>query len=153
MGTGTAGSFKHIDHGWRNPDGTPWNRTGPKEWLPYVGSYKKHLRPEDGFLSMAKVILNGGTRGSVGAAEIKAAIDAGDIKKAVYAQHANGYFELAPDKYLASVLKNYDVLSTNIEWKQALGKAAGFLGKAIAVVGFLVIGAVGFLVGTKRIPF
>lgn len=137
QGAGDAGSFKHVDFGWRNPDGTPWNGKGPKVWLPYIGTYKKHSTPEEGFKSVAATILNGGKRGAPGAKEIQDAIRAGDLKAAVDAQHANGYFELAPAEYLAAVTRNYAALTDATGWTKAFGVAvaasAGMLiGLAVA---------------------
>jgi hypothetical protein len=137
MGQGDAGSFKHVDFGWRNPDGTAWNGKGPKVWLPYIGTYRKHSTPEKGFLSVASTILNGGKRGAAGAKEIQDAIAKGDLKAAVYAQHANGYFELAPDKYLSAVMRNYSDLTSATGWKALLGAAgaaASGIGTVLAVV-------------------
>ncbi len=137
MGQGDAGSFKHVDFGWRNPDGSAWNGKGPKVWLPYIGTYRRHSTPEKGFLSVASTILNGGKRGAAGAKEIKDAIEKGDLKAAVYAQHANGYFELAPAEYLKAVMRNYSDLTSATGWKALLaagGSAASGLGTVLAVV-------------------
>jgi peptidoglycan hydrolase-like protein with peptidoglycan-binding domain len=133
QGTGDAGSFPHVDFGWRNPDGTPWNGKGPKVWLPYIGNYKKHSTPEEGFKSVAATILNGGKRGTVGAKEIQDAIAKGDLKAAVYAQHANGYFELDPAEYLAAVTRNYAALADATGWLSSFGGA-------VAAGGGLVVG-------------
>lgn len=93
QGTGNAGSFQHID---RHANG---------EW--YVGKFKKYLTPADGFGDMMRVLLGGGLRGARGATAIKAALDVGNATDAVYAQHANGYFELNPDEYLIAVKRNH----------------------------------------------
>jgi hypothetical protein len=106
MGKGSAGSFPHVDH--------------DKQWKPYVGHYRRHATPEEGAASMAKVILGGGKRGLEGAKEIRNYINAGNLKKAVYAQYDNGYFELPPDKYYANVKQNYAVLTANVEWPKLL---------------------------------
>jgi len=106
MGTGSAGSFSHVDH---HRDGTV-----------YVGHYRKHATPEQGAASMAKVILGGGKRGAEGAKEIRKHINSGNLKKAVFAQHDNGYFELQPEKYYANVKQNYAVLTANVEWPKLL---------------------------------
>jgi len=123
QGSGDAGSFPHVDFGWRNPDGTPWNRKGPKVWLPYIGTYKRHSTPEKGFLSVARTLYSGGTRGAAGAAELKAALARGDLEAAVKAQHANGYFELAPDQYLKAVRRNYADLTAALGWRNLLAGA------------------------------
>jgi len=144
MGQGDAGSFKHVDFGWRNPDGTPWNKTGPKVWLPYIGTYRKHSTPEKGFLSVASTILNGGKRGAVGSKEIKDAIAKGDLKAAVYAQHANGYFELDPAKYLQAVQRNYADLTSATGWQALLaGVSASGVGTVLAVVVPALVGLAG----------
>ncbi len=122
QGSGDAGSFKHVD---THADGSP-----------YVGTYRRHSSPEKGFLSMANVILGGGKRGAVGAKEIKDAIAQGDLSAAVHAQHANGYFELDPAKYLAAVERNYLALTNATGWSALLtGAAVGgglLLGLAVA---------------------
>lgn len=147
QGSGSAGSFPHVDHGWRNPDGTPWNKIGPKVWLPYVGNYAKQKTPEEGFNRMKNIILNGGLRKETGSKEIKAAIEKGSLKDAVYAQYKNGYFELAPEQYLKAVLNNYSVLSVNTEWQKLLSEkgitflklAAGAAAGIASVVGLGVL--------------
>lgn len=145
MGQGDAGSFKHVDFGWRNPDGTAWNGKGPKVWLPYIGTYRKHSTPEKGFLSVASTILKGGKRGAAGAKAIQDAIAKGDLKEAVYAQHANGYFELAPDQYLKAVLRNYSDLTSATGWKALLGGSGGGggLGIVLAVAIPAIVGLAG----------
>ncbi len=126
QGSGSAGSFKHVDSGYMVPDanGKPtskhWPGTGPKVWGPYVASYRKYKTPEDGFKDMAKLILNGGKRKEIGAQEIKTAIAKGNLHDAVYAQHANGYFELNPDQYLSAVLSNYNKIMSSIGWPKLL---------------------------------
>lgn len=110
QGSGDAGSFKHVD---THADGTP-----------YVGTYKRWSTPEQGFLSVAKTILNGGKRGDAGSKEIQAAIARGDLKAAVFAQHANGYFELDPAKYLEAVERNYAALTSATGWSALLVGAA-----------------------------
>lgn len=107
QGTGTAGSFPHVDV---HADGTP-----------YKANYKAYATPEDAFKDMAKTILGGGPiRKAVGAAEIKNAIARGNLHDAVYAQHANGYFELSPDKYLQAVVSNYNKIKNGIGWPKVL---------------------------------
>ena len=106
QGSGSGGSFPHVDV---HANGTP-----------YKANYRKYLTPEDGFKDMARIILGGGTRKATGAAEIKSAIAAGNLQKAVYAQHANGYFELAPDKYLSAVVSNYNKIMAGIGWPKVL---------------------------------
>jgi peptidoglycan hydrolase-like protein with peptidoglycan-binding domain len=134
QGSGDAGSFKHVDFGWRNPDGSPWDRKGPRVWLPYIGTYKRHSTPEKGFLSVANTLLGGGTRGAVGAKEIKDAIAKGDLRAAVYAQHANGYFELNPADYLSAVERNYADLTSALNWQALLTGATGVGNVLVAVL-------------------
>ncbi len=144
QGQGDAGSFKHVDFGWRNPDGSPWDKKGPRVWLPYIGTYRRHSTPEKGFLSAASVLLGGGKRGAAGAKEIQDAIAKGDLKAAVYAQHANGYFELAPDKYLQAVERNYADLTSALGWQRLLGGVGSALGGVGGIVaGVLATAALG----------
>lgn len=110
QGIGDAGSFPHVDY---HADGTP-----------YVGRFKRYSTPEKGFADMARVILSGGTRKTVGAKAIRSAIAAGDVARAVNEQHANGYFELAADKYLSAVRSNYEVLKRNLNWEALLDPKA-----------------------------
>jgi hypothetical protein len=131
QGSGSAGSFPHVDY---HADGSS-----------YVGHYAKQNTPEEGFNRMAKIILGGGKKGSAGAAKIKAAIDKGSLRDAVFAQHENGYFELAPEKYLSAVLKNYDILTVNTGWKRSLSEKGGLIGRLLGAIGIgvvLVIGGV-----------
>jgi hypothetical protein len=158
QGQGDAGSFPHVDSGWMVPDanGQPtskhWQGSGPKVWGDYVANYKKWSTPEKGFLDMAKVILNGGKRGAVGAAAIKAAIEKGNLHDAVFAQHANGYFELAPDSYLSAVMRNYNSIIAGVGWPKVLdqfGVTAASGAKVFAALGAL--GAVALYVFRKKL--
>jgi len=109
QGTGSAGSFPHVDV---HADGTP-----------YKTNYKAYTTPSDAFKDMAKTILGGGPfRKAVGAKEIKDAIAAGNLRKAVFAQHANGYFELNPESYLSAVLSNYNKIINGIGWPRVLAE-------------------------------
>ncbi len=149
QGSGDAGSFPHVDSGWMVPDenGQPtakhWKGSGPKVWGDYVANYKKWSSPEKGFLDVAKVILGGGMRKEKGAAEIKAAIMSGNLKKAVFAQHANGYFELDPNQYLTAVLRNYEKLASSTGWKKYLGENGAAIA-GIGGVGMLLLSALGY---------
>jgi hypothetical protein len=113
QGTGSAGSFPHVDFGWMIPDesGKPtdkhWKGTGPRVWGPYIGHYKKYATPAEGAADMARVLLKD---------NVRAALALGDMRAAVFAQHANHYFELAPEKYLSSVKRNYDILTQALGW-------------------------------------
>ena len=120
QGVGPAGAFSHIDYGWKT---NPSNPSGPKIWKQYTTNFKSYATPEQGFLDMARIILNGGKRKEVGAVEIKSAIDKGNLHDAVYAQHANGYFELAPEKYLSAVKGNYAALTQSTGWDNLLEQA------------------------------
>lgn len=141
QGTGSAGAFKHVDYGWKNVD-------GQRVWKSYTANYKRYATPEEGYLDMARIILNGGKRGAAGAADIKAALDKGSLKDAVFAQHANGYFELAPEKYLAAVTRNYDILSANTDWSRTLSEKGGMIAKVLGWVGLgaaLLIGSAAYI--------
>ena len=127
QGSGDAGSFPHVDY---HADGSA-----------YVGHYKKWSTPEKGFLDVAHVILGGGTRGAVGAAAITNAIKKGNLREAVYAQHANGYFELNPEQYLTAVLRNYDKLASATGWRKVLGEN----GAKIGGLALFLVGGLGFL--------
>lgn len=111
QGSGSAGSFPHVDFGWRNPDGTPWNGKGPKEWLPYVGRYKRHNTPEEGAASIARVLLKD---------NVRAAVNAGNLNAAVLAQKANRYFELSAKEYYEAVKRNYVLLTQKLNWTPLL---------------------------------
>jgi hypothetical protein len=58
---------------------------------------------------------------------VRAAIAAGNLHDAVYAQYANGYFELAPKNYLEGVKKNYDILTQNLKWPVLLSIPQGII--------------------------
>jgi len=109
QGSGDAGNFPHVDH---HADGSS-----------YVGNYKKWSTPEKGYTSIAKTVLSGLKRGTIGAQEIRTAINKGNLKEAVYAQRANGYFELAADKYLAAVIKNYNAIGNAVGWPKLLSES------------------------------
>lgn len=151
QGSGDAGSFPHVDSGWMIPDENGnatdkhWQGNGPRVWGDYVAQYKKWSTPEKGFLDMAKVILNGGKRGATGAAEIKAAIERGNLHDAVMAQHANGYFELDPEAYLAAVMRNYNSIMAGVGWPKVLDQFG--ITAAVAATGAKVFAALGALAG------
>jgi len=141
QGSGSAGAFPHVDFGWKNVN-------GQRVWKSYVANYKKYATPEEGYLDMARIILNGGKRGAVGAAAIKAALDKGSLRDAVFAQHANGYFELAPEKYLEAVTRNYGILTANTDWPKTLSEKGGMIAKVLGWVG---LGAVALIGGAAFI--
>jgi peptidoglycan hydrolase-like protein with peptidoglycan-binding domain len=135
QGTGSAGSFPHVDY---HSDGKP-----------YKGTFKRYATPEEGFLDMARIILNGGKRGAEGAAAIKDAIKRGNLRDAVYAQHANGYFELNPESYLSAVLSNYAKITAGINWPKLLAEQGVAIAGGVATF-FLILGA-GLWLGRKYI--
>jgi hypothetical protein len=135
QGSANAGSFPHVDV---HADGTP-----------YKANYKAYATPSDAFKDMAKTILGGGPiRKAVGAKEIKDAIAAGNLRKAVFAQHANGYFELNPESYLTAVLSNYNKILAGVQWPKVL--AENGITPTIAAIGggglILGIGALAALI-------
>lgn len=93
QGTGPAGSFPHIDH---HADGSP-----------YIGKYRKYNTSAEGAADMARILLK---------PNVKASLALGDLRGAVFAQHANRYFELAPEKYLTAVKRNYGILTERLKW-------------------------------------
>jgi hypothetical protein len=135
QGYGSAGAFSHIDY---HADGSM-----------YVANYKRYATPEEGFLDMAKIILRGGKRGEQGKAAIKTAIAKGSLRDAVFAQHANGYFELHPEKYLASVTRNYGILTVNTDWQKLFGAARLPIGKIIVGVGSVIAILIGSILLAK----
>ena len=123
QGIGTAGSFPHVDY----------HAAGaPNFGAMYPGKFKRYNTPAEGAADVAKVLLR---------ANVRAAIAAGDLRRAVYAQHSNGYFELAPEKYLSAVKSNYDILTKALGWPALLSLAPASIGEIIAdhplVSGFL----------------
>jgi hypothetical protein len=149
QGSGDAGSFPHVDSGNMVPDenGQPtskhWQGKGPKVWGDYVANYRKWSTPEKGFLDTVRIILGGGKRGAVGAEEIKTAIEAGNLRNAVFAQHRNGYFELNPEHYLSAVLRNYQSLTGLPGWRAIMSEAGSILSSTGGKVGLGIAGALG----------
>lgn len=140
QGSGDAGSFPHIDH---HADGSV-----------YVGNYKKWSSPEKGYTSIAKTVLSGLKRGATGAAEIRAAINKGNLHDAVYAQRANGYFELAADKYLSHVIANYNSIADATGWPRLLSELGITPAVAVAaggagLIGIILVAAGVFFFGKK----
>lgn len=78
-------SFPHLDH---HADGSP-----------YMAAFRKYPTPDAGFKDLAFEVLK---------PNVVAAASAGDGTAAVNAMHDNGYFELDPAKYAASVEKQYN---------------------------------------------
>lgn len=135
QGAGDAGSFKHVDH--------------DAKGKPYVGTYRRYSTPERGFDGFARILYSGNKRGAEGAKALRDAIARGSLRDAVFAQHANGYFELAPEKYLQAVLRNYAALSQNTGWTALLtergGALAGAAGGALGVGVAALVGLGAFL--------
>lgn len=127
QGKGDAGSFQHVDH---HADGSL-----------YVSPYRRYSTPEKGFQGFSKILFSGNKRKELGAKELKEAINQGSLRKAVFAQHANGYYELAPEKYLAGVTQNYAALSANTDWKRLLS-ASGKLLAFVSIIWWLVGGTI-----------
>jgi hypothetical protein len=97
QGKGTAGSFPHVDY---HKDGSV-----------YVGTYAAYKTPVDAASRMAGILLK---------PNVLLALSMGDLHGAVMAQHSNGYFELAPEKYYQAVAKNYQALLHNLAWPNLL---------------------------------
>lgn len=115
QGNGPAGSFSNVDH---HADGSS-----------YVGTFKRYNSDEEGFGDMADILYRGGKRKQAGSKAIKDALARGSLRDAVFAQHANGYFELDPEKYLIAVKRNYDQLTANVEWPRLLTEKGGLVGR------------------------
>lgn len=97
QGTASAGSFPHLDH---RKDGTP-----------YKGTFKRYATSTEGAADMARTLLK---------PNVLLALSMGDLHGAVMAQHANGYFELNPEKYYSAVVKNYQALLKNVGFPNLL---------------------------------
>lgn len=118
QGTGNAGFFPHVDY--------------HSNGIMYLGTFKKYAIAADGASDIAKVLLK---------ANVRNALSKGDMRGAVYAQHDNRYYELAPDKYLSAVSKNYDILTRALQWPKLLSLNPPTITETIAahplVSGFL----------------
>jgi hypothetical protein len=124
QGQGSAGSFQHLDH---HADGTP-----------YHTAFKAYATDDEGFADMARILLK---------PNVRAALNSnGSLRDAVYAQHANGYFELDPAKYLAAVVKNYNTLAATGMFKPLLSEE----GRSTSVLGLAVVG-LGLLAGGRYV--
>jgi len=99
QGVGSAGSFFHVDH---HRDGTV-----------YKGTFKAYKTDTDAAIDVARILLK---------PNVKAALARGSLHDAVFAQHDNGYFELEPNAYLATVLDNYQKLTTLLGWSKLLSE-------------------------------
>lgn len=125
QGSGSAGSFPHVDFGWMVPDenGKPtqqhWSGKGPKVWGSYVGRYKKHATPTEGAAGVARVLLKPNVREALQTG-VRNGQQVGRLRAAVMAQHDNHYFELNPESYLNAVTRNYSLLTAKLNWKPVL---------------------------------
>ncbi len=99
QGQGTAGSFPHID----------FHRDGSM----FVGQYAKYMTDDDGLRRVLPILLK---------PNVRAALARGSIREAVFAQHANHYFELDPEKYLSAVLTNYRKIGAVLNWRPVLSE-------------------------------
>lgn len=132
QGTGSAGSFEHVDS---NKDGED-----------YKGKYKRYSTPEEGFVDMARIILGGGPiRKAAGAAAIRQAIAEGNLRKAVFAQHDNRYFELDPELYLKAIKRNYATLQSGLQWPKLLDEYGVTPTKAGLGLGTILLASLGFV--------
>ncbi len=129
QGSGSAGSFQHVDH---HADGSA-----------YVSPYKRHATAAEGAASVARILLKANVKNALNTGfypgpppltgkptpaairnfEIRkqsAGQQIGPLKAAVFSQQDNGYFELNPNKYLEAVTRNYDALTANLKWPALL---------------------------------
>lgn len=129
QGTGSAGSFPHVDH--------------DSSGKPFVAKYRKHKTPVEGAASVARILLK---------PNVKQALSTGlyvgpfmrftnpttaqqaqfnfkkqfsgkqiePIQAAVFTQSDNGYYELHPEKYLQAVKTNYAKLTAALKWPTLL---------------------------------
>lgn len=104
QGTGSAGSFPHVDY----------HANGDL----YLGMFKKYALPEEAAQDVAKILLK---------ANVRAAINRGDLHGAVLAQHDNHYFELNPEAYFSAVSKTYKTLTDSLHWIPALDTGGALL--------------------------
>lgn len=130
QGSGSAGSFQHLDH---HADGTP-----------YTTAFKAYRTDAEGASDMARILLK---------PNVKAILNKnGSLHDAVYQQHANGYFELAPDKYLAAVSRNYGSIAGMFQkaYLSEQGKAVLAVGLGLAALAGAVGGAA-FFIARRRL--
>jgi hypothetical protein len=132
QGSGPAGSFSNKDH---HADGTA-----------YTGKFKRYQSDEQGFLDMARILLK---------QNVRDALARGSLRDAVFAQHSNRYFELAPEKYLQAVLRNYAALTNNTGWSALLSESGGSsavatVAKGGAALGLAVLAGLGFLLWRSK---
>jgi hypothetical protein len=127
QGTGSAGSFQHGD---THADGSK-----------YTTHFKAYRTPEEGFLDMAKYVLK---------PNVVAALNRGHLRDAVYAQHDNHYFELAPEKYFAAVSANYAKITSAVGWPKLLADYGVTPARAGLGIGTLLAGlGVGYFIARR----
>ena len=142
QGSGSAGSFPHIDH---RSDGSP-----------YVGNYKRHNTPAEGAASVARILLKPNVKLALKegfypgpttpdtpskkkyftAKQQFAGKTLSPLQAAVFTQHDNGYFELSPFEYEKAVRRNYDALTVNLKWPQILLSAPRGMVDTTPLAGF-----------------
>jgi len=126
QGSGSAGSFPHIDH---RSDGSA-----------YVGTYKRHNTSAEGAASVARILLKPNVRLALKegfypgptapdrpskkkhfeAKQQFAGQTLSPLQAAVFTQHDNGYYELSPFEYEKAVRLNYEKLTANLGWPALL---------------------------------
>lgn len=99
QGQGTAGSFPHIDF---HADGSL-----------YVGQYARYNTALEGASRYGRILLK---------PNVLEALKRGSLREAVFAQHANRYFELDPEKYLQAVKANYAKVIANTGLRPVLSE-------------------------------
>lgn len=125
QGVGPAGFFTTEDS---HADGSK-----------YIGKFRKYNSDSEGFSDMARILLK---------PNVKAAIKRGSLREAVYAQHSNRYFELAPEKYLKAVVRNYGKLVAGGVFKPKLSEEGGT--SILAIVGTVLVIGTGAAFAYKR---
>lgn len=101
-GTGSAGSFLHVDH-----------RTDGK---PYVTPFKKYTSDQEGARDVVDLVLKPNVRAAIARS--------GSIADAVQAMKDNFYFEATVGQYGAMVTNNYKALTAELGWTPLLKGAA-----------------------------
>lgn len=129
QGTGSAGSFPHVDH--------------DSSGKPFVAQYRKYKTPAEGATGAARILLKSNVKQSLNTGIYSgpvmrfkkptlAQVSQFEFKKqfsgkqlepiqaAVFTQSDNGYYELHPAKYLEAVKRNYAKLTENLKWPTLL---------------------------------
>jgi len=129
QGSGTAGSFPHVDFGWMVPDSERkptqkhWTGKGPRVWGSYVGQYKKYNTRSEGALGVSRVLLKPNVLEALRTG-LHNGQQVGRLRAAVMAQHDNHYFELGLEDYLKAVTRNYNALTSALKWRPLLTEVA-----------------------------